>query len=325
MSIQKPVKYPPPPPVVNFEALKRRKREALLGGRGIWQLYVLILLPVAFVFVFNYMPMGGILIAFKNYSIRRGIFGSEWAGFKYFAEFFSSPIFPAILKNTVVLSLLSLAAGFPFPILLAFSFNEIENFRVKKIVQTITFAPYFVSTVVVVSILFQIFSYRYGVVNAGLKLLGFNAVDFMGLDGFFRPAYVWSGVWQGAGYGSVLYLAALSSVDVTLYDAAAIDGVTRLQRLLHIDLPAITPTIIITLILNTGNILSVGFEKVFLMQNPINYGVSEIISTYVYKVGIAQAQFSFATAVGLFNSVVNCVILFAVNHIAKRVNDTSLF
>jgi ABC-type polysaccharide transport system permease subunit len=269
--------------------------------------------------------MGGVLVAFKDYSIRRGIWGSQWAGLKYFRQFFNTPIFIDILRNTVVLSLLFLAVGFPFPILLAISFNEVSNFRVKKILQTLTFAPYFISTVVVVSILFQIFSYRYGVVNSALKLAGLNAIDFLGTDAFFRPAYIWSGIWQGAGYSSILYMAALSGIDPTLYDAAAIDGASRFQRVLYIDIPGIAPTIIITLILNAGNILSIGFEKVFLMQNPVNYRISEIIATYVYKVGIRQAQFSFATAVGFFNAAVNCFILLLVNSIARRVNETSLF
>jgi ABC-type polysaccharide transport system permease subunit len=178
---------------------------------------------------------------------------------------------------------------------------------------------------VVVSIVFQIFSYRYGVVNSALRLMGFGAVDFLAMDAFFRPAYVWSGIWQGAGYSSVLYLAALSGVDPTLYDAAVIDGASRFQKVLYIDIPGIAPTIIITLILNTGSILGVGFEKVFLLQNPVNYRISEVIATYVYKVGIQQAQFSFATAVGLFNATVNCFILLLVNAIARRVNETSLF
>jgi ABC-type polysaccharide transport system permease subunit len=307
-----------------YRPLPLKQKKPYWAG-SIWQLYILILLPVAFVFIFSYIPMGGVLVAFKDYSIRRGIWGSAWAGLKYFNQFFNTPIFGTILKNTIVLSLMSLVIGFPFPILLAFAFNELSNFRVKKILQTITFAPYFLSTVVVVSIVFQIFGYRYGVVNSVLKLAGLNAVDFLGMDGFFRPAYVWSGIWQGAGYGSVLYLAALSGIDPTLYDAAAIDGASRFQRVLYIDIPGIAPTIIITLILNAGGILGVGFEKVFLMQNPVNYRISEVIATYVYKVGIQQAQFSFATAVGLFNAAVNCFILLLVNAIARRVNETSLF
>jgi ABC-type polysaccharide transport system permease subunit len=305
--------------------LRRYRLQALRGGRGIWQLYILISLPVLFILVFNYLPMGGVLVAFKNYSIRRGIWGSSWAGLTYFKQFLSVPIFSTILKNTLILSLMSLVIGFPIPILLAFGFNEISNLRVKKIIQTIAFAPYFISTVVVVSIMFQIFSYRYGVINSALRLAGFDAVNFLGLEGFFRPAYVWSGVWQGAGYGSILYLAALSGIDVTLYDAALIDGASKFQRIRHIDIPCIMPTIVITLILSCGGILGVGFEKVFLMQNPLNYRISEIISTYVYKVGIQQAQFSFATAVGLFNATINCTILVLVNSIARKINETSLF
>lgn len=294
-------------------------------NRSMWQLYLFAAIPLAFIIIFNYLPMGGILIAFKDYSVRDGIFGSPWAGFEYFEQLFKTPIFPDILKNTVILSLYSLIVGFPFPIILALAFNELKNGRTKKIAQTITFAPYFVSTVVVVSILSQIFSYRYGLINAIIKLLGGEAIDFLGATGYFRPAYVWSGVWQGAGFSSVLYIAALSGIDVSLYEAASIDGASKLQKLWNIDLPGIRPTIIITLILNTGSLLSIGFEKVYLMQNSVNYRISEIIATYVYKVGVEQAQFSFSTAVGLFNSVVNCAILLLVNWIAKRVSETSLF
>lgn len=300
-------------------------KKKYFGKKSILQLYLLALIPIAAIIIFNYVPMFGILLAFKDYSIRKGILGSPWAGMKYFEQLFSTPIFPDILKNTIVLSLLGLIVGFPFPIILALAFNEIRNARVKKTLQTISFAPYFISTVVVVSILNQIFSYRYGVVNEVLNLLGRESVNFTGQRGFFRPAYILSGVWQGAGYGSVLYIAALSAVDISLYEAAALDGASRFQRVIYVDLPCIAPTIIISLILNAGNILSVGFEKVFLMQNSVNYGVSEIISTYVYKTGIEQAQFSFSTAVGLFNAVVNCIVLLLVNTAADKISDTSLF
>ncbi len=289
------------------------------------QLYLLALIPFLFVLFFNYIPMGGILLAFKDYSIRKGIFGSPWAGLKYFRQLFTIPIFPTILKNTIMLSLESMLFGFPFPIILALAFNEIRNARIKKTLQTISFAPYFISTVVVVSMIFQMFSYRYGVVNSVLNMLGIESVNFTGIERFFKPAYIISGIWQSAGYSSILYIAALAAVDVSLYEAAAIDGASRLQRVLHVDLPCIAPTIIITLILNAGNILSVGFEKAYLLQNPVNYNVSEIIATYVYKTGIEQAQFSFSTAVGLFNAVVNCIMLVSVNAIANKVSETSLF
>jgi putative aldouronate transport system permease protein len=289
------------------------------------QLYFLAFIPFLFVLIFNYIPMGGILLAFKDYSLRKGILGSPWAGLKYFRQLFSIPIFPTILKNTIVLSLESLIFSFPFPIILALAFNEIGNARLKKTLQTISFAPYFISTVVVISIVFQMFSYRYGVINILINKLGFESVNFLGLSGFFKPAYIITGIWQGAGYSSVLYIAALAGVDISLYEAAAIDGASRFQKVLHVDLPSITPTIIITLILSAGNILSIGFEKAYLLQNPVNYEVSEIIATYVYKTGIEQAQFSFSTAVGLFNALVNCIMLITVNKIAGKISETSLF
>ncbi|WFR58573.1 ABC transporter permease subunit [Anaerocolumna sp. AGMB13025] len=304
-----------------FSGLKRSYQK----NKRYKQLYLLALIPFLFVLIFNYIPMSGILLAFKDYSIRKGIMGSPWAGLKYFRQLFSIPIFPTILKNTIVLSLESMLFSFPFPIILALAFNEIRNAKLKKVFQTITFAPYFISTVVIVSIIFQMFSYRYGVINSFVNALGFESVNFTGLSGFFKPSYIISGIWQGAGYSSILYIAALASVDLSLYEAAAIDGASRFQKVLHVDLPCITPTIVITLILSAGNILSIGFEKVYLLQNPANYNVSEIIATYVYKTGIEQAQFSFSTAVGLFNAVVNCIMLLIVNMIANKVSETSLF
>jgi putative aldouronate transport system permease protein len=292
---------------------------------ALWQLHLLMLLPVLFIFVFNYIPMGGVLIAFKDYRVRQGIFGSPWVGLKYFTQFFSIPVFGTVLKNTITLSFLSMVISFPVPIVLALAFNEVSRLPVRKTLQTITFAPFFISTVVVVSIMFQVFGYRYGLVNSIITLFGGERVDWQGMSGFFRPAYILSGIWQGAGYGSVLYLAALSGVDTDLYDAAIIDGASKLQKVWHIDIPTILPTIVITLILSTGGILGVGFEKVYLMQNPLNYTISEVISTYVYKVGVQQAQFSFSTAVGLFNSAVNCAILILVNTLARKINETSLF
>lgn len=294
-------------------------------GKGIWQLYLFALIPVSFVIIFYYLPMGGILMAFEDFSSRKGIFGSPWVGLKYFEQLFDAPIFLDILKNTVMISVFSIAVGFPFPIILALVFNELPSQNLKKALQTITFAPFFISTVVVVGILMQIFSYRFGVINELIKLLGGKAVDFLGSSSFFLPAYVFSGIWQVAGYSSILYIAALSSIDISLYEAAFIDGANRLQKIWYIDLAGIMPTIIIMLILTAGRILNVGFEKVFLMQNPVNYGSSEIIATFVYKSGVQQAQFSFAAAVGLFNSIVNCIILVLVNRLASRVSETSLF
>jgi putative aldouronate transport system permease protein len=289
-----------------------------------WELYVITFMPVILFIIFKYIPIGGNIIAFEDYSIRKGLLGSPFVGLKYFKRFFELPISWQIIRNTLILNTYQLLAGFPFPIILALAFNELGGQKAKKSLQTITYAPYFISTVVLVGILMQAFSYRFGVVNSILKIFGVPPQDFMGNPAFFRPAYVLSGIWQGAGYSSILYIAALSTVDPSLYEAAIIDGATRLQRVCHIDIPCILPTIVITLILNTGGLLNIGFEKVYLMQNPMNYPVSEIISTYVYKVGIQQTQFSFSTAIGLFNAVVNFILLMTVNRIARVLSGTGL-
>ena len=303
----------------------RRRTSRLARHLQVWQLYLLIAIPAVLALLFNYIPILGNIIAFQDFSYRKGFLGSDFVGMKYFRQFFDMPIFWNILGNTVKLSLYQLAAGFPFPILLALAFNELTSQRAKKVIQTVTYAPYFISTVVMVSIVMQVLSFRYGIANELVKVVGGSPIDFMGSAALFRSIYVWSGIWQTAGYGAVLYIAALSSIDPSLYEAATIDGANRLQRILNIDLPGILPTIIITLILSTGSMLNVGFEKVFLLQNPANYDVSEIISTYVYKIGVKQAQFSLSTAIGLFNALVNFVILFTVNRLAKRTGETSLF
>lgn len=288
-------------------------------------LYILIAVPVMLVILFGYIPMVGNLIAFQNYSARGGLFGSKFVGLKYFKQFLTMPIFKQVFRNTIILSLYGLLAGFPIPILLALAFNEMKNGRLKKTMQTVTYAPYFISTVVIVGILQNVFSYRFGIVNEVVKLFGGAPIDFAGGVKYFRSMYVWSGVWQGAGYSAVIYIAALSGIDPSLHEAAIIDGATRVQRVKSIDLPGIMPMIVISFIMNTGSLLNIGFEKVFIMQNPSNYAVSEIISTYVYKVGVKQAQFSYSTAISLFNAVINFAILFATNKIAKKVGEISLF
>ena len=291
----------------------------------VWQLYAMVAIPVALLIVFMYIPMIGNIMAFQDFSFRKGLLGSPFVGLKYFNQFFNLPIFWDLIKNTMLLSLYSLLAGFPFPIILALALNELRNQKLKKTLQTITYAPFFISTVVMVGIIMQALSYRYGVVNEVIKILGGAPKDFMGNASMFRSIYVWSGVWQTAGYSSVLYIAALSGIDPTLTEAAIIDGANKFQRMLNIYIPGIMPIIVITFILNAGRMFSIGFEKVYLIQNPSNYSVSEIISTYVYKIGIKQAMFSLSTAIGLFNAVINFVILFTVNSVAKRINETSLF
>lgn len=304
---------------------KRTLHTALLRIAKSWQLYVVILLPLVFLIIFRYVPMYGIILGFKDYYVTKGILGSPWAGLKHFEYFFQSPLLPRLLINTISISLYSLLAGFPMPIILALSLNEVKNLAFKKTVQMITYAPYFISTVVMVSIVMQFLNPTFGIVNAAIKATGAEAINFMGMPKAFIHIYVWSGVWQYTGYSSVIFIAALASIDPETSQAAIVDGATRLQRIWHIDLPGIMPTAVILLILNVGQVLNVGFEKVYLMQNNLNMSTADVISTYVYRMGLLNSQFSYATAVGLFNSVVNLFLLVIVNQIAKKFGDTSLW
>ena len=290
-----------------------------------WQLYLMLVLPVTYLIIFAYLPMGGAVIAFKDYSIRGGIWGSDWVGLKHFKNFFTTPDFKVLMRNTLALSLYSLVISFPMPILLALAINEMRGRHYKKVVQMVTYLPYFISTVVLVGIMQNIFSIRTGLVNNIITALGGTAVDFMGKPELFRSLYVWSGVWQGMGYSAVIYIAALASVDTSQVEAAIIDGAGRFARVWNVDIPAIMPTIVIQLILAVGSIMSLGFEKVYLMQNPVNMQFSEIISTFVYKRGLINFQYSYATAVGLFNSVCNLVLIVLANMFSKKVNETSLW
>ncbi len=299
-----------------WTGIKRIKRH--------WELYLIVLLPVIHVLIFRYAPMYGIQIAFKDFIITKGIMGSPWAGLKYFKQLFSTYQFQRILANTLGISLLSVALGFPVPIILAVALNEARNAAFKKTVQMVTYAPYFISTVVMVGMLLMILSSN-GIVSQIIQRLGGKPVNVMSLPESFKLVYVLSGIWQGAGYGAVIYLAALSGIDPQLHEAAIIDGANKLQRIWNIDLPGIMPTAVIVLILNLGQVMNVGFEKIFLMQNPLNMRTSDVISTYVYRTGLVGAQYSFATAVGLFNSVVNLILIIIVNQIAKRVSETSLW
>lgn len=292
-----------------------------------WSLpyYALLLFPLVYLFVFKYMPMWGIQIAFREFKSRTPMSQMEWVGLKYFIQFFNSPSFWKILSNTVMLSLYSLLASFPIPIVLAICLNECRSNRFSKIVQMTTFMPYFISTVVLVSMIIQFTDIQIGIVNIWLKQLGHKPTGFMGVPGYFRHIYVWTGVWQTMGYSAVVYLAALSGVSQDLCDAALVDGANKWRKILHIDLPCIAPTIIILLILNTGNLVYVGFEKIYLMQNSMNANQSEVISTYVYKMGIASTNYSFSTAVGFFNAVVGFVLVMITNTISRRVSETSLW
>ena len=289
-----------------------------------WVCYLFILPMVIYVIIFNYIPMYGIQLAFKDYRVADGIWESAWVGLKHFKTFFESYQFKDLLWNTLSLSLYSLIAGFPMPIIFALLLNYITNVKLKKVVQMVTYAPHFISTVVYCGMIL-IFLSSDGVINQLLKLIGIDSVAFLTNPSNFRHIYVWSGVLQNIGWGSIMYISVLTSVDPTLHEAATVDGATRFQRLLHIDLPAIVPTMVIMLIMRAGEIMDLGFEKAFLLQNNINLDYSEIIATYVYEIGIQGGQFSYSSAIGLFNNVINMVLLVMVNKIAKKVSDVSLW
>ncbi|MGN7166459.1 ABC transporter permease [Paenibacillus cellulositrophicus] len=281
--------------------------------------------PVLFFILFKYLPMANAVLAFKNYQVTKGIWGSPWVGTKYFDMLFNNPQFWTLIKNTLFLSLYQLAATFPIPIILALLLNEVRSLRFKKAVQLITYAPFFISTVVMVSIIMIFLAPRLGLLNVILNAMGMESTNFLGDPTKFRSVYVWSEVWQTTGYSCVIYLAALAGVDPSLYEAAKVDGASRLQKIIHVDIPGILPAAVIILILSVGNIMSLGFERVYLMQNPLNLQSSEIISTYVYKIGLLNANYSFATAVGLFNSVINLILLVAVNAVSRRISENSLW
>ena len=303
----------------------RFSKKLSVSFRKHWEAYLMLVPPLIYLVMFKYLPMAGILIAFKDFSVRRGIWGSEWVGLQHFRQFVTTPLFWSLISNTFILSLYTLAAAFPIPIILALSLNEVPGRAYKKTVQTVTYAPYFISTVVLVGMMLQFLHVHVGFVNNLIEKLGFKAVNFMGIPSYFRSIFVWSGVWQHAGYSAIIYIAALSSVDPNLVEASIIDGANRMQKIIHIDLPTISPTIIIMLILALGRILTIGFEKVFLMQNPLNLSQSEIISTFVYKKGMMNVQYSYATAVDLFNSLINLLLLLTANAASRRMSETSLF
>lgn len=290
-----------------------------------WQFWAIIALPVIYAFVFAYIPMGGIIIAFKDYSIRRGILGSDWVGLKYFKQFLTSTNSVLVIKNTIILGVYTFLVNFPIPILLAIGINEVRNIKFKKTVQMVTYAPYFISVVIMVGMMMQMMDLRSGIVNVLLGKLGIDAINFFGDAKIFRHLYVWSGVWQTAGYSSIIYVAALAGVSPEFHEAATMDGASRLQRIIHVDIPTIMPTIIIQLIFSCANVVNIGMDKIFLMQNDLNTSVSEVISTFVYKVGVVNANFGFSTAAGLFQSLVSFGLLVIVNQLSKRMSDTSLW
>ena len=296
------------------------------GLKKDWQLWAMILPALAYIIIFCYVPMYGIQLAFRKYDFSKGLTGGDWVGFKYFIQYFESPMFWTTLRNTFVISFFTLVCGFPAPILLALVVNSLRQKKLRRVVQTAVYMPYFISTVVMVAILQILLSPSTGVVSNFLKSLHIipQSINLLGTPSAFVPVYVLSGIWQSAGWNSIIFIAALASVDGQLYDAAKVDGANRWQQVIHVELPAIVPTIVILLIMNMGRVLSVGFEKVFLMQNDLNLSVSEVISTYVFNIGVQSGQFSFGSAVGLFNTVINFAFRMIANMVSKKAADISL-
>jgi len=288
-------------------------------------LLLMLVLPVSWYVIFCYLPMFGVVIAFKDFSLRKGIWGSEWVGLAHFQRFISHPYFYRLIRNTFLLSIYSMIFSFPLPIILALMINELRSAAYKKIVQTISYLPHFISTVAIVGMVVLMLSPTTGFVNKMLTMIGIEPIYFMIEKSWFRTIYIASGVWQSVGWSAIIYLASLAGVNPELYEAATIDGATRLQRIRHINIPGIKNTIMILMILNLGSMLSVGSEKVLLMYNEMTYETADVISTYIFRVGLLHAEYSYSTAVGLMNSVINMVLLIIANNLSRRFADFSLW
>ena len=288
-------------------------------------LYLLVLPGILYYIIFCYVPMPGVLMAFEDYKARSGIFGSEWIGLKHFKRFFDSYYFWVLIRNTLRISIYNLVVGFPIPIIFALMLNYLNNKRLKKTVQMVSYAPHFISTVVICGMITMFFNKNTGIVNQILVKFGFEATNFLAKPEPFDDIYVWSGIWQEMGWSAIIYVAALAGVDPELHEAAIMDGATKIQRMIHIDIPSIKSTIIMMLILQFGSVMSVGFEKAYFLTNSMNKSAANIISTYVYEVGLIDHDYGFSTAVGLFNSLINMALLIAVNKISQKVANESLF
>lgn len=287
-------------------------------------LYVLLLPSFVIFLLFTYLPMYGVVIAFKDFTPAAGIWGSEWAGLKYFKQFFASYQFLPTIRNTLVISIYSIIVTFPLPVVLALMCNQMAAKRFRKFFQVSTYLPHFISTVVMCGMIILFLSPSVGIIAKLVGLFGFRLPNLMGDPNAFSSIYVWTEAWQHVGWDSILYIAALSAVDPSLYEAATMDGANKWQKLRHIDIPMLLPTATVMFILRAGSVMSVGFEKVYLLQNTLNSPTSEIIATYVYKMGLKSSQYSLSSAIGLFNNVINLALLLLVNHISKKLSDTSL-
>jgi putative aldouronate transport system permease protein len=307
------------------------KRNAVSKKGNIWHrvysdraLYLLLLPSFIIMFIFTYLPMYGVVIAFKDFTPAKGIMGSSWAGFKYFKQYFNSFQFWPTIKNTLILSIYSIVVTFPLPIVLALICNQMRTGKFKKVFQVSTYLPHFISTVVMCGMIILFLSPSSGVIAKLLSLIGIQMPNVMGSAGAFPSVYVWTEVWQHLGWDSILYIAALAAIDPSLYEAATMDGASKWQKMLKIDIPLLMPTATVMFILRMGSVMNVGFEKVYLLQNNLNTASSEIISTYVYKMGLVSSQYSLSSAIGLFNNLINLILLVTVNYISKKMSDTSL-
>ena len=287
-------------------------------------IYLMALPVIAFYIIFHYIPMYGVTMAFQDYSIHLGIMDSEWVGFEHFVSFFESYYFGTLLTNTLLISLYDLIFGFPAPLILALLINELSGTKFKKVVQTISYVPHFISVVIICGII-NLFTSSTGLFNDIVAFLGGERSDMLSRPELFRTIYTVSGIWQGVGFGSIIYLAALSGVDPELYDAARIDGAGRFRQTLSITIPSILPTVTILLILRVGSLLSVGYEKIILLYNPITYSTADVISSFVYRKGVLDASYSYSTAIGLFNSVINFLLLVVANYVSRKISETSLW
>lgn len=290
-----------------------------------WQLYSLLLLPVIYFIIFKYVPMFGNIIAFRKFRPGGNVFGDQWLGLKYFKMFINDPTFWGVFKNTLILSVSSLVIGFPFPIIFALLLNELKNKKFKKFVQTASYLPHFLSTVIVAGMIMEILSPSSGVVNMAIKHFTGKTINFLAEAKWFPTIYVGSGIWQGLGWGAILYLAALSNINMELYESAKIDGANRWKQTLHITIPGILPTIVTMLILNIGGIMGVAFEKVLLLQSPLTYSTSDVIATYLYRLGLQSNNFSYATAIGLFEAIIGLILVYSANLVSRKLTETSLW
>ena len=305
--------------------LKQKKRfKTLHVLRNRWQMYLLVLPAIVYLIIFNYMPMYGLQIAFRNFRTSKGITGSDWVGLKFFEKFVTLPICWELIRNTLSITLYSLCT-YPLPIIFALMLNEVRSTKFKKTIQMVSYAPHFISTVVLCSMITLMLSKSGGAFNTIVGLFGVKAQDWLAIPAYFPTIVVWSGVWQELGWSSIIFLAALAGVSPELIEAARIDGASRMQIITHVNVPTILPTVVIMLIMKCGNVLSLGFEKIFLLQNSLNMEASRIISTYTYELGLLGGQFSFSSAIGLFNTVVNVLMLFCVNTISKKLTEISLW